>query len=136
MSAMSREEILKSLITSKYKSVLAFSKDTGIPESSIRNIFNRGLDTVSAGTLVEICRNLSLDIESLMAGTVSVRPNPQKEEAWEQYVETKKAPSLSEERVLDEYEKEFLELSRELPPEMKKSLLNLVRMYVQDKEGK
>lgn len=54
----------------------------------------------------------------------------------EEDVETKKAPSLSEERVLDEYEKEFLELSRELPPEMKKSLLNLVRMYVQDKEGK
>lgn len=50
--------------------------------------------------------------------------------------ETEKAPSLSEERLLDEYEKEFLELSRELPPEMKKSLLNLVRMYVQDKEGK
>ena len=50
--------------------------------------------------------------------------------------ETKKAPSLSEERVLDEYEKEFLELSKDLPPEMKKSLLNLVRMYVQDKERK
>lgn len=48
----------------------------------------------------------------------------------------KKAPSLSEERVLDEYEKEFLELSKDLPPEMKKSLLTLVRMYVQDKEGK
>lgn len=49
--------------------------------------------------------------------------------------ETKKAPSLSEERVLDEYEKEFLELSKDLPPEIKKSLLTLVRMYVQNKEG-
>lgn len=136
MSAMSREEILKNMITSKYKSVLAFSKDTGIPESSIRNIFNRGLDTVSAGTLVEICRHLSLDIESLMAGTVSVRPNPQKEEAWEQYVETKKAPPLSEERILDEYDKEYMELSKDFPPEMKKSILTLVRMYVQMKEGK
>lgn len=50
--------------------------------------------------------------------------------------ETKKAPSPSEERVLDEYENEFLELSKDLPPEMKKSLLTLVRMYVQNKEGK
>lgn len=50
--------------------------------------------------------------------------------------ETKKAPSLSEERLLDEYDKEYMELAKELPPEMKKSLLDLARRYVQMKEGK
>lgn len=50
--------------------------------------------------------------------------------------ETKNAPSLSEERVLDEYDKEYLEISDELPPEIKKSLLDLARRYIQMKEGK
>lgn len=50
--------------------------------------------------------------------------------------ETKKAPSPSEERLLDEYDKEYMVLAKELPTEMKKSLLDLARRYVQMKEGK
>lgn len=78
---MDRENLLKELIKEKYGSVLKFSKEAGIPESSIRNIFSRGMDSVSAGTLVEICKKLSIDMESLMSGSLSVRPNWQKDAA-------------------------------------------------------
>ena len=83
---MDREELLKALVKQKYGSVLKFSKESGIPESSIRNIFSRGMDSVNAGTLVEICKNLNVDLESLMNGTLSVRPNAQKDEVWNDHV--------------------------------------------------
>lgn len=83
---MDRENLLKELVKEKYGSVLKFSKETGIPESSIRNIFSRGMDSVNAGTLVEICKKLNVDLESLMAGSLSVRPNAQKDAAWRNYI--------------------------------------------------
>lgn len=76
---MTREEILKESIKAQFGSVLKFSKATNIPESSIRNIFTRGIDSVNAGTLVTICEALNLDLESLVSGTFSPRPNLQKE---------------------------------------------------------
>lgn len=82
---MTREELLKEQIKAEYGSVLKFSKETGIPESSIRNIFSRGIDSVNAGTLVEICKKVNLDLEALMQGDLLLRPNPAKEIAWETY---------------------------------------------------
>lgn len=82
---MNREELLKNLIISQYGSVLKFSKEAGIPESSLRNIFTRGLDSISAGMLVKICQSLNVDIEHLMSGALSVRPNPQVDAALEQF---------------------------------------------------
>lgn len=76
---MTGEELLKLSIKERYGSVLNFSKAVQIPESSIRNIFTRGLDSVSAGVIVKICQALDLDVESLMSGALSVRPNLQKD---------------------------------------------------------
>lgn len=72
---MTGEELLKETIREKYGSVLKFSKEVQIPESSIRNIFNRGLDSVGAGVIVKICRALDLDVESLLSGQLSTRPS-------------------------------------------------------------
>lgn len=85
---MEREELLKTLIKQKYNSVLQFSKESGIPESSIRNIFYRGLDSVNAGTLVTICKLLGVEAESLMNGTLKVSPNQQKDQVWSDYCNT------------------------------------------------
>ncbi len=85
---MDREELLKELVKEKYGSILKFSKETKIPESSIRNIFTRGLDSVNAGTLVQICKKLNVDLESLMDGALSVRPNITKDIAWRNYVKS------------------------------------------------
>lgn len=86
------EEILKETIKEKYGNVLRFSKAVQIPESSIRNIFNRGVESVSAGVLVKICKALNLDVESLVSGCLSVRPNMQKEKLWAQYVQNTLGP--------------------------------------------
>lgn len=45
------------------------------------------MDNISAGTLVEICRLLNVDVESIMDGTLSVRPNTQKEKVWNDAVQ-------------------------------------------------
>lgn len=83
---MTKEEILRNQIEAQYGSVLHFAEEVGIPQSTIRNIFSRGLDGVGVGTAIKICRSLNLDIDSLMEGKFSVRPNRQKEKAWEEYV--------------------------------------------------
>ncbi len=85
---MTREEILKESIKSQYGSVLKFANTIGIPESSIRNIFTRGIDSVNAGALVTICKALNLDIESLVSGTFSLKPNAQKDAVYTNYVTT------------------------------------------------
>lgn len=97
---MTSEEILKETIKEKYGNVLRFSKAVQIPESSIRNIFNRGVESVSAGVLVKICKALNLDVESLVSGRLSVRPNMQKEKLWAQYAHD--TPDLPAEATLGE----------------------------------
>lgn len=67
---MEREELLKQEIKDQFKSVLAFAKETGIPESSLRDCFTRGIETVRTGTLVEICRKLNIDLYSLLDGAI------------------------------------------------------------------
>lgn len=87
MEPMTREEILKEAIKAKYGSVLKFANAVNIPESSIRNIFTRGVDSVNAGTLVTICGALNLDLESLVAGNLSVRPNSLKNNVYTSFVD-------------------------------------------------
>lgn len=102
---MDREGLLKELVKEKYGSILKFSKETGIPESSIRNIFSRGMDSVNAGTLVDICKKLNVDLESLMDGALSVRPNLQKDMVWKDHV--KKAPAQEGERSVRDADIKF-----------------------------
>lgn len=109
---------IEDLCLQKGVSVTEMCRGAGIPRATITELKMERTTQLSTKNLEKLSAYFSVSMESLL-GT-----------------ETKKAPSLSEERVLDEYEKEFLELSKDLPPEMKKSFLTLVRMYVQDKEGK
>lgn len=90
---MTKEDIIKELISSKYGSVLKFSEATGIPYSSIRNIFSRGMESLSVGTAVQICKALGIDIEDLMDGKLSVRPNYQVKEIVREYQNKKKPPA-------------------------------------------
>ena len=119
---MTREELLQELIKTKYGSVLKFSKDTNIPYTTIRNIFSRGLDGVGVGTVVDICKHLNVDVESLMEGSLSVRPNPQKNDAWQSFV----AP--------DPQADEFTRLFSQLPAEQQDLVLAAMRGMTKDKE--
>ena len=82
---LSKEDILRESILSQYGSILNFSNETKIPYSTIRNIFTRGFDGVGAGTAVQICRYLNLNIDALMEDNFSLLRNPQKEKAWSEY---------------------------------------------------
>ena len=110
---MEREELLKAMIKTRYRSVLEFSKDAEIPESSIRNIFSRGIDSVNAGTLVKICQKLNIDLESLMSGSLSVRPNPDKEAIWAHHVEEQNKKATID--VVDDDLREYLDELRTRP---------------------
>lgn len=82
---MTKEDILKHQITAQYKNVSAFCEKTGIPESTVRNIFKRGFDGVGVRTAIKICHALSLDIDALMDGKFMLRPNDQKESVLNMY---------------------------------------------------
>lgn len=109
---------IEELCLQKGVSVTEMCRGAGVPRATITELKMERTTHLSTKNLEKLSVYFSVSMDYLL-GT-----------------ETKKAPSLSEERLMDEYEKEFLELSKDLPPEMKKSLLTLVRMYVQNKEGK
>ena len=100
---MTKEELLKDCILAKYGSVSEFSKQSGIPNTTIRNIFTRGLDGVGVATVLKMCKFLNIDVEELMKGRFSVRPNPQKE-----LVSTSEATLLALHRQLNEEGQEKL----------------------------
>lgn len=83
-----REELLKDQMIAEFGSVRKFSQSVGIPDSTLRNIFNRGIDGVAAGTVVEICKHLNLDVETLMNGDFKTSRNTQKERVWAAYCNT------------------------------------------------
>lgn len=70
---MGCEELLKQLILDKYGSVLSFSKAADIPNSTIRNIFERGFSGVGVSTALKICDMLNCDVDALLEGRFSVK---------------------------------------------------------------
>lgn len=103
---MTRKEIILSRIESMYGTIAEFSRTTGIPDSSIRNIKNREdeyIDGMSVGTFVKICKAIRLDAESLIDGAIEVRPNEKKERIWREYLEAKNGGLPSSLELIDHY---------------------------------
>ena len=67
------EQDLKNLILQRYKSVRAFSEQTGIPYSTIDSIFKRGIANSSVSNIIKICRALGIDADSLGDGKIEPR---------------------------------------------------------------
>lgn len=86
MHELTREEILKNLMCSKSGNVKKFSEESGIPYSSIRNIFTRGFDSVNVGTMVRICKLLNVELESLYDGILRPLRNEKKEKIYADYI--------------------------------------------------
>lgn len=97
---MKKEEMLKELIIANYGSVLKFSEQSNIPYSTLRNIFVRGFDGIAVATALKICSVLQIDLEAFMEGQLQVRPNPQKDEVWRNYVQTVNSPKEQNENKL------------------------------------
>ena len=63
---MPRVEYLKEQIAKQYGNISKFAEHIGVPATTIRNIFTRGLDGIGTGTMVKICDALHIDVSSLM----------------------------------------------------------------------
>ena len=119
---MTKEDILKHQITAQYKNVSTFCEKTGIPESTVRNIFKRGFDGVGVRTAIKICHALSLDIDALMDGKFMLRPNDQKESVLNMY----RRHPIDLDKVTEE-DLALLEAIQRLPEEQKPLLLSLLQ---------
>lgn len=64
------ETKLKTLILSRYKSVLDFSKSINMPYSTIDSIFKRGVINANINNIIKICSELNIDAERLAAGEI------------------------------------------------------------------
>jgi hypothetical protein len=120
---MKKEELLKDLITEKYGSVLKFSEQSGIPYSTLRNIFVRGFDGIAVATAIRICNTLQIDLESFMKGELQVRPNPQKDEAWSMYVQAVDTPKEQKQnKLLDAFAEATNDERREMLERMMQAI--------------
>ena len=82
---MTLEEQLKQEIISRYGSVLAFSKATGLKNSTLDSILTRGIYNSGVGKVMQIFDALGIDTESIAVGRI-IYSDPK----------TKKSPAPSE----------------------------------------
>lgn len=82
---MTIENKLKNLIISEYGSLLAFSKKTGIANSTLVSIISRGVDKASINKLLAICDALHISADELLAGRI-VKVIPPTDSDLEQFL--------------------------------------------------
>ena len=76
---MTKEEMLRDYILSKYRSVLEFTETIGMPYSTISTIFRRGIDTANIQNIIKICQELEISADALAEGRIeSVRHDKDK----------------------------------------------------------
>ena len=99
---MTREEQLKQRIAEQYGSTARFAQAAGIPATTVRNIFTRGLGGVGADTVMKICATLDIDMETLMNG----RAQPGRSISFDDFTyamhnETRTLPQEKKQMLLD-----------------------------------
>ena len=68
---MTIEERLKELILLRYDSVREFGKIVDIPNSTLRSIFQRGVDNASISNIIKICKELKISVDELAEGRIT-----------------------------------------------------------------
>lgn len=61
---------LKSLILSKHKSLLSFTKIIDLPYSTLDSVFKRGVNNASITTIIKICQSLGISADKLAQGEI------------------------------------------------------------------
>lgn len=67
---MTKEEQLKAIILTKYKSINAFAVSLNISPSTINSVLRRGIDGASIQVMLKVFDALDLDIESARTDTL------------------------------------------------------------------
>ena len=62
---MSREEFLRTIIEDRYGSLRAFTKNIGMPYTTLVSILKRGIGNTSVDNILKICKHLGIPPESL-----------------------------------------------------------------------
>lgn len=62
---MTREKILEGLMINKYGSVLNFSKEIGIPYTTIKSMLTRGIGKTGIDKIIVICNALNISPNTL-----------------------------------------------------------------------
>ena len=68
---MTKEEMLKNVILSKYRSVREFTQQIGMPYSTISTIFKRGIDNSNVQNIIKICKALGISTDDLAVGKIT-----------------------------------------------------------------
>lgn len=73
---MTREELLKECILTKYRSVREFCMQIDVPYSTVDSIFKRGIMVSSVSLIIKICDRLNIDVDELINGRISEKLPP------------------------------------------------------------
>lgn len=67
---MTKEDMLKNYILTKYRSVREFTTKYDIPYSTVATIFKRGIDNSSINNVIKICAALNISTDALIEGKI------------------------------------------------------------------
>lgn len=70
---MTKEDMLRDYILSKYTNIAQFCKQADIPKPTMSNVFARGVDNCSIGTMIKICTTLGIDLTKLYKEGIIVK---------------------------------------------------------------
>lgn len=76
---MTVEQKLKKLIIDTYGSVLEFTNQIGIPNSTLNSIFNRGVNTGTLANILKICDALHISADALARGEIEYTYTPKEQ---------------------------------------------------------
>lgn len=79
---MSIEDRLKELIIERYGSVIDFSKEIDMANSTLASILSRGIHKASIGNIIKICNALEISADGLAMDMIM--PNDKTQEAIQQ----------------------------------------------------
>lgn len=67
---MTIEDKLKTMIVTKYGTMLDFSRVVGIPNSTLANILKRGVLNAGIENIIKICEALNISVDALACGKI------------------------------------------------------------------
>lgn len=76
------EEALRELILAKYETMVNFSAEIGMSNSTLASIINRGIHKASVNNIIKICKALNISADALANG--QIKPlNNEISEKWQ-----------------------------------------------------
>lgn len=64
------EDKLEKFILTKYKSIMQFAKEVGIPYTTVKGMFTRGIWGASVQNVTKICDKLEIEVDGLIQGKI------------------------------------------------------------------